>query len=126
MAENDWLKEENEELKLHNESLLGKNKQLMSKLFACKANLMKGDELKEKMTKANEAFTSLPPIHKEVNKESILQMVASWIIFIMRTIVWKTQKLTWLQVISEVLYQRELFGNLVTEKVLREVTKHYC
>jgi hypothetical protein len=79
---------------------------------------MKVNELKENVTKANEAFSSLPPIHKEVNKETILQMVATWIIFIMRTIMWKTQKLTHLRAISEVLYCCELSGNLVTERVL--------
>jgi hypothetical protein len=95
------------------------NMQLKNELFSCKAELMKA-------TEQLGSYKGLPPIHKETNKESILLMVTAVLLHIMNIIMRKTQQVTRLRTLTQILFQRELFGSVATERVLREETKRYC
>jgi len=95
------------------------NMQLKNELFSCKAELMKA-------TEQLGSYKGLPPIHKETNKEYILLMVTAVLLHIMNIIMRKTQQVTRLRTLTQILFQRELFGSVATERVLREETKRYC
>jgi hypothetical protein len=86
-------------------------------------------QLNTELMKATEqlgSYKGLPTIHKETNKDSILLMVTAVLLHIMNIIMHKTQQVTCLRTLTQIIFQRELFGSVATNWVLREETKRYC
>jgi hypothetical protein len=123
------LKKEKQQLQLEKSRLETENgllleriqefNHLKSELFSYKAKLMKA-------TETISSYKSLPPIHKETNKDSIMTMISTVLVYIMSIIMCKTQQVNRLRMLSQVIYHRELFGSVATARVLREETKRYC
>jgi hypothetical protein len=95
------------------------NMQLNTELFSCKAELMKA-------TEQLGSYKGLPTIHKETNKDSILLMVTAVLLHIMNIIMHKTQQVTCLRTLTQIIFQRELFGSVATDRVLHKETKRCC
>jgi hypothetical protein len=109
------LKKEKQQLQLEKSRLETENgllleriqefNHLKSELFSYKAKLMKA-------TETISSYKSLPPIHKETNKDSIMTMISTVLVYIMSIIMCKTQQVNRLRMLSQVIYHRELFGSV--------------
>jgi hypothetical protein len=114
------LKEENKKHRNENEQLQNVVKQLSSELFATKAQLIKA---KEKIDGYN---TVMPKIHKETRKPELFAMIGAVLAAVLNIIMRKTQQITRLCAVSQVIFEKELFGSMPTERVLRNYSKMYC
>jgi len=86
-------------------------------------------QLNTELMKATEqlgSYKGLPTIHKETNKDSILLMVTAVLLHIMNIIMHKTQQVTCLRTLTQIIFQRELFGSVATDRVLHKETKRCC
>jgi hypothetical protein len=107
------LEEENTKLQKENGELLEEISHLKEELFSSKVKLLKATEV-------NEAYEKiLPNIHKESRRPEMLVTIGATIVAILNVIMRKTQQLTRLHAICEVLFEKELFGAVPTERVLR-------
>jgi hypothetical protein len=87
------------------------NSHLKKECFSSKTELMKATEVIG-------AYKDLPPIHKVTDKDSIFQMITAVLLHVMNIIMRKTQQVTRLHTLTQVIFQRELFGHVATERVL--------
>jgi hypothetical protein len=85
---------------------------MMKELISSKAELLRAEGLP-------------PKFHKETNRVSMLQMIGEAILFILNVIMHRTQPHSRLYAIAEVLFERQIFGNIATERVLKDVTHKY-
>ncbi|MFY7696554.1 MAG: hypothetical protein ACOVQK_09400, partial [Cyanobium sp.] len=81
--------------------LKDENSHLKKECFSGKTELMKATEVIG-------AFKDLPPIYKVTDKDSIFQMVAAVLLHVMNIIMRKTQQVTRLRTLTQVIFQREL------------------
>jgi hypothetical protein len=119
------LEMEKSRLEIQNGLLLEKinvvkeeNSHLKKECFSGKVELMKATEVIG-------AYKDLPPIYKVTDEDSIFQMVAAVLLHVMNIIMRKTQPVTRLRTLTQVIFQRELFGHVATERVLRGETRKY-
>jgi hypothetical protein len=56
----------------------------------------------------------------------MLQMIGAALLFILNVILYKTQQLTHLQAVIEVVFDQELYGSISTDYVKREQGRKYC
>jgi hypothetical protein len=68
----------------------------------------------------------IPMIHKETRKPECLAMIGPVIVAVLGLIMWKTQVVSHLFALCEVLFDNNLFGAIPTERVLSQYTKMYC
>jgi hypothetical protein len=103
------------------EFLEEQNNNLKAELFKTKAQLLKGSE-----AVALRNQTRFPQIQNEKSRPAMLQRIGSALLFILNVIMHKTQKLTRLRVVIEVVFDQELFGSTSTDHVKREQVRKYC
>ncbi len=117
--ENSEYKEDVKNLKEANAKLQEENSHLKQELVSTRMKLLKASEAKEAYEKI------LPTIHKESRRPEMLAMIGATIIVIFNVIMKKTQQITRLRAICEVLFEKELFGAVPTERVLKNYSKMY-
>jgi hypothetical protein len=103
------------------EFVVEQNNNLKAELFKTKAQLLKCSE-----TVTLSHPTRFPQIQKETNRPAMLQMIGSALLFILNIIMHKTQQLTRLRAVIEVVFDKELFGSTSTDHVKREQVRKYC
>jgi len=65
-------------------------------------------------------------IHKETDRGSMLRMLGDAILFIVNVAMFRTQPITCLRSLCEVIFDKELFGSYATEAVLKDVSLKYA
>jgi hypothetical protein len=71
--------------------------------------------------------TGMPPmIKKETEKVSMLRMLGDAILFILNVVMFRTQPITRLRSLCEIIFDNELLGTFATETVLHEVSLKYA
>jgi hypothetical protein len=109
------LKEENQILRIESQKALQlkeENSQLKKELFRCKADILKIEE-----ESRNYKVKGMPEIRKETNKVLMLTMIGTAITALLSIIMFKTQKITRLRALCEVLFKNELFGPEASNQV---------
>lgn len=112
----------NEIDKLHQENMGLKVElsHLKQELFNAKAKLLKAEDIME----CNKSV--IPMIHKETRKPERLAMIGSVIVAVLGIIMRKTQAVSRLFTLCEVIFDNNLFGAIPTERVLNKCTRMYC
>lgn len=93
---------------------------LKKELLTVKAKLLKAEEV----IQSNK--TVLPMTHKESKKPECLAMIGAVIVAVLGIIMRKTQVITCLRALCEVIFDNDLFGAIPTERVLSHYSKMYC
>jgi hypothetical protein len=106
-TEIDKLEEEATRLREENKHLMGEFKLL-------------------KTSQVNKAFDGFPEIKKVNDKPTMLAMIGSAIIAILNIILFRTHQITRCRILCEAVFNNELFGSAVTDKVLKEVSRKYA
>jgi flagellar biosynthesis regulator FlbT len=117
-AENEANKGRIEELEAENSS---KNKAI--KELELENNRLKAEIESTKLVGIKAAGLT---IKKETDRKSILKMIGDVIVAVMSIIISRTQAVTRVRTLYEVIFTNQLYGPVATEAVVREMSKSYA
>jgi hypothetical protein len=110
---NQKVQSEYEEAQSKIQELQVENEQQRRELYACKEQL-------------REATTLPSSIKKETNHATVLKKKGDAIIYIVNIIMSRTQCMTRLYAVKEVIFDNELFGSFAMQKVMKEMATKYA
>jgi len=112
-VELDKLRLENEQLKMQIAQQQDTNEQVMQELVASKALVL-------------DATNGMPFLQKDNNKLSMLEKIGAAILFFVNIIMFRTKNETRVKALKEVIFDKKIYGEVATEKVMKEMTRSYA